>query len=95
MFYKLTISSMEAVKTFLSEKGLSQYNKQFEDAGYDDLEIIKKLDSQQFDELAQNVGLKPGHKAKLQQVISRIHLFIWSDFCEEGKQQTGMGSILQ
>ena len=60
---------MEAVRKFLSEKGLSRYEKEFEENGYDNIEVLEGLDSEDFDELAKVVGLKPGHKVALRKAL--------------------------
>lgn len=66
---------MEKVKSFLQELNLTIYIDAFSDAGYDDMDFIRQLNINEFDEMLEEIdnylkenksNIKPGHKKKLQ-----------------------------
>src|SRR5689334_13504177 len=54
-----------AMETWLANCGLEQYAKISIDQGYDDPSVISKLKESEVETWASEVGMKPGHKAKL------------------------------
>ena len=59
------LEGMAAVSALLGRCRLEQYSAAFEEEGYDDLEFLLSLDQAGMAELAQNVGMKTGHVARL------------------------------
>ena len=59
------LEGMAAVRALLGRCRLEQYSTAFEEEGYDDLEFLLTLDQAGLAELAQSVGMKTGHVARL------------------------------
>ena len=59
------LEGMAAVRALLGRCRLEQYSTVFEEEGYDDLEFLLTLDHAGLAELAQSVGMKTGHVARL------------------------------
>ena len=59
---------MARIREVLTRMGLAIYADQFEDQGYDDFEYLIKMSEQgQLARVADDVNMKPGHKAKFVQ----------------------------
>ena len=57
---------MDDVKSFLEVINLSQYAVEFDNEGYDDLQNLLHLSSDDLEEMMNNVGItKPGHRIRL------------------------------
>ena len=56
---------MAAVRAMLCAVRLEAYADQFEENGYDDLEFLAEMSKEALGAVADELGLKLGHKAKL------------------------------
>merc|ERR1719456_473277 len=72
-FVSVVASGHQAVEALLARCRLSEYAPQFAAMGYDDLSFLYSISASpaHMDTLARNVGLKPGHRAKLRDTLSQ------------------------
>ena len=60
---------MEEVAAWLADNGLSEYASSFEAEGYDDLQLLGELSTDELDELAAATHMKRGHALKLKKRV--------------------------
>lgn len=61
---------MEDVKSFLEKYGLLSYSEDFEENGYDDLDVLLSLSESDLNEAMNQIGItKPGHRVKLKNIL--------------------------
>ena len=56
---------MEVVAAWLAEHGLSDYAANFDEEGYDDMQLLAELSAEETAELGEAVQMKKGHRIKL------------------------------
>ena len=56
---------MEVVAAWLEEHGLSDYAANFDEEGYDDMQLLAELSAEETAELGEAVQMKKGHRIKL------------------------------
>lgn len=66
-------AGMDGVRTLLAEARVDMYAEAFETAGYDDGEFVLQLaaDHTHLQQMYRDVGMKPGHAARLTQLLKR------------------------
>ena len=63
-FSPIIEGGIDAVRTVLGRIGLERYAESFDDIGYDDLAYLLHLNAARLGEVAEEVGMKPGHRRK-------------------------------
>lgn len=56
----------------LAKIGLESYAAKFDEAGYDDLGYLHQLNAASLAEVADDVGMKPGHRRKSVDKLSEV-----------------------
>lgn len=65
-------SSLSSIADWLDAYGLGAYRAALEDAGYDDLPLLRKLRAAELDEMLEAVVAKPGHRAKFRHAVEAL-----------------------
>ena len=65
-----------------------QFYDEFEEAGYDTLEILKDLDEEELEELIDDVGMKKGHAKKFLRALESLELPSQDESSLEGLNST-------
>lgn len=63
---------MEEVRHWLASLKLSQYDKKFEERGYDDMEDIKSLSIKEIEKMITQIGIKLRHADKIRRNLSEV-----------------------
>ena len=61
---------MEEVKVFLEDASLSRYETMFQEMGYDDLNHLLRMNTEELLELKATVNMLPGHFARMKKTIT-------------------------